>query len=153
MDRGRLGGEGSGWPAGGRVEGGILVLKLYLLKIARSLSSGSGGDVPLCGSTGTPVRGHVSSLVSHVALRRGVLRLGRCALKQGGGIGGINRRIGGMPSRVNSLVCFSVGPRLHGGVRGGTVRRSHLNVPVVFNCSTVRKFHAVCPVSLKRTYS
>lgn len=44
-----------------------------------------------------------------------------------------------------------MGPRRMGGVRGVTMRRSHLKVPLVISHSIVRNCGAVFPVPLKRT--
>lgn len=81
------------------VVGGLAFVDYLLLDNYLTKTVTTGGGRPVCGSTGTPVRRHIGSLIDEVALRRGMRRLGRCALKQGGGRGGHNRRMGGFLPR------------------------------------------------------
>lgn len=105
---------------------------------------------------GSPISvGHfVSSLVGGVALRRGVNRLGlpianRVAANRTGD-DGITGHV--HTNRINKL--FGLGNIRHvHSMRGRTIRRDHLNVPLLFNVSIVRKCRAIFPVPLKLSYA
>lgn len=105
---------------------------------------------------GTPqsVSHFVSRLVGGVALRRGVNRLGlpiakRVAAKRTGD-DSMTGQVHG--KRIKKL--FGLGKIRHvHRMRQRTIRRDHLNVPLLFNVSMVRKCRAVFPVPLNLSYA
>lgn len=111
------------------------LLLLPFVSYARMSSAGSG-----------TIRGGMSGLLSGVALRRGVNRVGR--VDSFNGVRRVDILVGG--NRVNSVL-GRVSPIHIGTLRHITIRRSHLKVPLLVTHSIVRKFGAVFPVPLKRT--
>lgn len=96
----------------------------------------------------TIVRRGVRALLSDVALRRGVKRVGR--VSSCNGVRSVDKLVGG--NRIKSVL-GRMSPIHIGTLRHITVRRSHLNVPLLVTHSIVRNFGAVFPVPLKRTTS
>lgn len=130
---------------GGVVCGGLDLLVLFFT--AKLLATSTRGSP-------RSVSHFVSTLVGGVAARRGVNRLGlpiakRVAAKRTGD-DSVTNGVGG--NRIKKL--FGLG-KIRGvhRMRGRTMRRSHLNVPLLFNVSIVRKCRAVFPVPLKLSYA
>ncbi len=99
-------------------------------------------------------RERVSSLVEIVAVRRGVNRLGllasnRVVAKRTSG-DGIIRHVQG--KRIKNVLGLGKTSGIE-RVRELTIRRKHLNVPLVFNLSIIRNCRAVFPVPLKLSSS
>ncbi len=138
--------EGAGGQTVGARGGPLLFTTFFLLVNYRTPRGGSKGRdagpgrrVALCGR----VSGGISRLLRGVALRRGVNRVGRLSTQ-----GKISRASTG--KRMNSVLGV-IAPARIGTVRGTTIRRDHLNVPILVTHSIVRNFGAVFPVPLNRT--